>query len=476
MKVNNDMRFLAKLAATASFALMLTGCATFSEDGGFGDVGENVKERLGKDPKWVRSEADAISARAAVQQMLGKPLSVDDAIQITLLNNQGLQATYAELGIAEADLVQAGRLRNPGFSFARLTRGDEKEIERAFFFDFAGLVTMPLRSKLEGRRFEAAKLRVAAETLQVAAETRKAFFSAVAAGETVKYMDQVNLAAEASADLARRMARAGNWGKLDQAREQLFYAEATAQLARARQTFVSNRERLTRLMGLWGEDIRFALPERLPDLPGSPRELADIESLAIKQRLDVQSAKQETESIARSLGLSKATSFINVLELGYLRNSETGEPRQTGYEIEISIPLFDWGGAHVAKAESIYMQSVNRLAETAINARSQVREVYSGYRTAYDIAKHYRDEIVPLRKKIADENLLRYNGMLIGVFELIADAREQVMTVNASIEALRDFWLTESDLEMALTGEFSDDGGATFTPAAMTDGSAGGGH
>ena len=440
--------------AAALTLVLLGGCATFSQDGGFGAVESATRERgLKQDVKWLRTDREAGEARAAVAKLLVAPLTADAAVQIALLNNRGLQATYAELGIAEADLVQAGRLRNPGFSFARLRRGDEIEIERAFLFDVLGLITMPLRTELEQRRFELTKVQVTAEALRIAADTRRTYFGAVSARETVKYMKQVKDAAEASAELARRMAAAGNFSKLDQAREQVFYAEATAHLARIEQTALAERERLTRLMGLWGEDIRFTLPERLPDLPKTARDISDLEPRAIRQRLDVQGAVKEAESVATALGLTRATGFINVIEAGYQRNSASGLPRQTGYEIELRLPIFDWGGARVARAEQTYMQAVNRAADIAVKARSEVREAYGGYRAAFDLARHYRDEIVPLRKRISDENLLRYNGMLISIFELLADARQQVAAVNASIEALRDFWISEANLQMAMTGK-----------------------
>jgi outer membrane protein TolC len=441
------------LAAVLSL-LLLGGCATLSEDGGFGAVQTAATDRgLKQDAKWLRTEQDADNARTAVKKLLAAPLSADAAVQIALLNNRGLQAAYSELGIAEADLVQAGRLRNPGFSFARLRRADEVEIERTFLFDILGLITMPIRSDLEKRRFELTKSRITMETLQVAADTRRAYFSAVAAQEAVKYMEQVKAAAETSAELARRMAAAGNFSKLDQAREQVFYAESTAQLARVKQMAIAERERLTRLMGLWGEDIRFRLPERLPDLPAAVRNIADLEATAVRQRLDVQGAMKEAENVAASLGLTRATGFVNVIEVGYMRNSESGQPRQTGYEIELRLPIFDWGTARVARAEHTYMQAVNRAADTAVKARSEVREAYTAYRTAHDLARHYRDEIVPLRKRISEENLLRYNGMLISVFELLADARQQITSVNTYIEALRDYWLAESNLDLALTGK-----------------------
>jgi len=385
--------------------------------------------------------------------LLATPLSADDAVQVALLNNHGLQATYAELGIAESDLVQAGRLTNPGFKFERLHRGDDVSIDRTFLFNILGLLTMPIRTDLEQRRFELTQGRVAAEVMQVASDTRRAWVNAVAAQEVVRYMDQVKAAAEASAELARRMAAAGNFSKLDQAREQLFYAEMTAQLARTQQVALAGRERLTRLMGLWGEDIRYTLPGRLPDLPKSAREIADLETQALRQRLDVQSAMKEAENVAASLGLTRATGFISVLEVGYRRNSETGQPRETGYEIELRLPIFDWGGARVARAEHIYMQSVNRAADLAVRARSEVREAYAAYRTSFELAKHYREEIVPLRKRISEENLLRYNGMLISVFELLADARQQIAAVSAYLEALRDFWAAEATLQLAMTGK-----------------------
>ena len=261
------------------------------------------------------------------------------------------------------------------------------------------------------------------------------------------------------------MAVAGNFSKLDHAREQVFHAEAIAQLARARQNAVAERERLTRLMGLAGEDIAFQLPARLPDLPDSSkaaRDLPDLPALeaqAVKTRLDVRGAMQEAENLSASLGLTRATSFINVLEVGYQRNSASNVPRQTGYEIELRLPLFDWGGAKVARAEHTYMQAVHRAADIAVRARSEVREAYSAYRAAYDLAKHYRDDILPLRKNISEEVLLRYNGMLMSVFELLADARQQIAVVSATIDAKRDFWLAQTALDLALTGK---------SPGAMT--------
>ena len=455
----SNRRLIAGALATA----LLAGCATFSPDGGFDAVRSAARDRLGKEARWMKSEEDSANARTAMQTLFAKPLSPDDAVQIALANNRGLQATYAELGIAEAELVQAGRLTNPHLAYLRTREGDERKLEWALTFPIIDLVTMPLRTRIEARRFEETKLAVAGATVGVALETRRAWYDAVAAEETVRYMEQVKAAAEASAELARRMARGGNFPKLTQMREQAFYAEVTAQLARAKQAAVSQRERVARLMGLANSNI-FRLPERLPDLPQAPAGRNDLASVLMERRYDVQAAKRATEALAESLGLSKVTRFVSALEFGPARTKEDPEPWKRGYEVSLQIPLFDWGGARVAKAEALYMQAVHRLAQTAIDAESETREAYVAYRTAYDTAKHYRDEIVPLRKKISDENVQRYNGMLISVFELLADARKQVASVKDSIEALRDFWISETALQAAINGA---DGGANAGRSAQ---------
>lgn len=445
---------LAKTTLAAVAALTLAGCASFSSDGGFNDVGAMTRERVGVQVQRPGSTPTAENTQR-VEQLLAAPLTVDAAVEMALLNNRGLQAELAELGIAEAEFVQTGRMRNPGFSFSRLRTGADVEIERSVGFDLAGLLTMPVRTRIAGQRFEFAKLSAAAQSVALAHEARRAYFEAIAASQQVAYLRMAQESAEAGATLAQRMAQVGNTSKLDQSRQQAFYAEITAQLARSQQQALAARERLTRALGLWGPQAQFQLPERLPDLPATPRETRDVETQALNGRLDMLAARRELDSMASSLGLTRGTRFVNVLDAGYHNKSETGAPRGNGYEVSLEVPLFDWGGARVASAQARYDQAVNRLANVAVSSRSQAREAHAAYRSAYDVARHYRDELVPLRRLISDEVLLRYNGMLVSVFELLADSREQVSVVSAAIEAQRDFWIADTDLNAALTGSGS---------------------
>jgi outer membrane protein TolC len=461
------------LALAVLSAALLGGCASFSPDGGFDAIQSATRSHLQQDVVWSRDDASRSRTQARIDTLLAQPLSADDAAQIALLNNPGLQAAFNTLGIAEADWVAARRLPNPGFSIGRLARGSEVEWERSLHFSLARILTMPMRADIEQRLFEQTRRTLVLEVLRLAADTRKAWVVAVAANQHAQYQQQAMDAAEAGAELARRMAQVGNWSKLKQAREQSFYADAALAVARAQQVKGQARERLIRLMGLPnGNELQ--LPERLPGLPASLPPLQDVEQQAMDSRIDLQMTRLETEVLAKSLGLTRSTRFINVLELGIVNNGSNEEPQQRGYEISFELPLFDWGQTRVVQAESRYRQALERARETAVNARSEVREAYAMQQGQYAVARHLRDEVVPLKQRISEENQLRYNGMLIGVFELLADARSQIASVNAAIEAQRDFWLADADLQMALVGTPGKTMMATRAAAAPAE--SGGGH
>lgn len=434
-------------------ALLLSGCTTFSADGGFDKVGAVARERLGKDVVWQRDAKSRDSVEQRVDELLRAPLTADSAVQIALFNNRGLQARFAEIGIAEADIVQASRLWNPVFGAAGWRNQNGLDTILSIESSLLGLFLTPSAVKFETMRFDYARLGAAKAVLESAAAAREAYYEAVADAQLVDYLEQVKIAADAAADFARRMAGVGNISKRDQLREQVFYAESVARLARAKQRAVASREKLNRTLGLWGVRIDYALPKLLPELPAAYAHFENIEASAIANRLDVQLAKKENEYLAQGLGITRATRFINVLDLGAVSEKNPDARRLSGPTLALQIPLFDFGDARIARYQAQYQQSVNRLAETAVNARSEVRAAFTAYLTTYETARHYRTEIVPLRKKISEQNLLYYNGMLISVFELLADTREQIASVIDYIESVRDFWVAESELRTALGGQ-----------------------
>lgn len=461
-----------KLALSVVAIAVLSGCASLSPDGNQADIAQLTKGKTAGVDASV-AVADTAATRAAVDKLLAAPITAESAVRIALLNNPGLHASMATLGISDADRVAAGSIPNPHFSIGRFTEGSTVEIERGLGFNVIGLLTLPWRAKWQNQRHEMAKLDAAQDIIKLAHETRKSWINAVAAQQTAVYMGDAKLAAEASGELARRLTRVGNWSKLSQAREQVFLADAVAQQARAQHNAFAEREKLIRLMGLWGAQTQFTLSERLPDLPSAALEINNIEARALTERLDVRSSIAESGYVADSLGYVKASGFINALDVTYRRNTlfdnaAGAKDTKKGWELELPLPIFDWGSAGNARAQAVYMQSVARVRETATKARSEARTSYHAYRTAYDLSRHYRDEIVPLRKFINDEILLRYNGMLDSVFDLLGDTRTNIAAVNSAIEAQRDFWLADADLQTTLTGTSA--GGASMMKAGAASG------
>ena len=471
-----------RIAFAAASVVVLGGCASLSPDAGLSDVQTLVTGKTGPVDARLATADKAKSAPVAVADLLKEPVTAESAVRIALLNNPGMQGSLATLGVSDALRVQAGSLPNPHFAIGRFRMGDEVEIERLLSFNLIGLLSLPWKAQWQNQQHELAKLQAAQDVIRLAADTRKAWIVAVAAAQSASYMQDVKEAAEAGGELARRMVKVGNWSKLRQAREQLTLNDATVQLARSQQAAFVAREKLNRLMGLWGAQTNYRLAERLPDLPKNVQQIADVEARALRERLDVRSAMAEATYVAGQQGFNKVTGYLDGLTLSASRSSVLDNAAQTresrrGVELELPLPIFDWGGARNARSQAMYMQSVARVQGVAVNARSEARQAYFGYRTAYDLARHYRDEMVPLRKFIGDEMLLRYNGMLASVWDLLADSRAQVLAVNSSIEVQRDFWLAETVLQTALTGTSPGaSGGAVAGAASGGGGDAAAGH
>jgi outer membrane protein TolC len=456
-------------------ALLLSGCASFSPDGGMTVVADVAGEVIRKDVMSIRTADDAERARELVGRLLRRTLTVDSAVQIALLNNRGLQASYNELALAEAEMVRESLPPNPTFSIFRIVGDGALEAERQVVGNILALSTLPFRTEIARQRFQQAQLRAAEETLRLAADVRRTYFRAVAANELVGLLTEAKATAESTAQLASKLGQTGALNKLDQAREQVFYAETTADLAALRQNATSSRERLSRLLGLWGGDLDFRLPGKLPALPRRPLSLPGIEVDAVEHRVDLQIARIELAALAKSLDLTGATRFVTLLDVAGV-DRKTVDPngtafRERGFDVQFQIPIFDGGEVRVRQAAETYGQAFNRLTEQAVNVRSEARDAYRIYRSTYDIATQYQREVLPLRKIISDEIQLRFGSMQDDVFALLTEAKQRIASSRSAIEARREFWLAQSELKTVVNGGGADTPKQARTPATAQAGS-----
>lgn len=452
------MRTPFKLTACAALIIVLSGCASVNFDQAIADTNQNAGAfTSGQLALRQTAEQNAASAKLT-DELLAKPLSSDDAVRLALANSPAVQTLLAQSWADMSAANQAGRIANPLFKFERVTFKDELELGRILSFGLLDLLTLPRRQAIAQSQIAQAQVQLSASVVEQVTQTRQAWVRAVASSQVLQYAQQINTTAEASAELAKRMQQVGNFNKLQRARQQVFHADSVAQLASAQHSALAAREELVRQLGL--TDVQAALlklPDRLPDLPKAAREPEMIRNAATDQRLDVQLARGQLDAAGKAQGLNLLTSLVDV-ELDIIRSTtfdNGGGQRfaKRGYELGIRLPIFDWGNAKRDTMSARSLAAANRYESTVRGATSQLREGYSAYRTAYDVARHYRDEVVPLRKIMAEENVLRYNGMLIGVFELLADTRDQISSVATAINAYQQFWLADAALSASVIGK-----------------------
>ena len=468
----------AKWALSALGLAVLTGCASVSWDQNINRVNDEAGSFTEGKLALARTQVEHDQRAQAAQALLAQPLGQKETVQLALVNSPSLQALLAQGWAESADAAQVCWIVNPIFSFERMTAGTELDLGRALSFGLLDLLTLPSRYSVATRRIEQSQLRLTSDVVDQVTRVRQAWVRAVAAQQSLKYAKQVYDSAEAGAELAKRMQSVGNFNRITRAREQAFYADAATRLSTAQHQVTASREELVRLLGLDESQAQaLKLPERLPDLPKQALDPQAVGSLATKARLDIRLAQTALDGAAKAQGLNMVTSFTDI-ELTGRRNTTFDNAEGTrstarGWEIDVRLPLFDWGGMQRDAMNARTLAAANQLEGTVRSAGSSLRESYSAYRTAYDVARHYRDEVVPVRKVIAEENQLRYNGMLISAFELLADARDQVGAVTAALDSQQQFWLADAALQAAVIGRPTN---TTLSVTTSAPSDAGAGH
>ena len=434
-------------------ALSVTGCASVDLRAGFSEVSATVEERAGATVAWNQGIELDREAAEKVQVLLRRRLTADDAVQIALLNNRELQALYAELGVAQADLVQAGLFRNPILDVAVLLplSGVRPDLQLTMVFSLLDALYVPLRKRVGAAAFEEAKLQVAGTVLDFAARVRATFHVHQADQQALELRQTIVAALTASLDVSRRLHEAGNITDLDLARTRAETEAAKLALRSAEVAARQSREDLNELMGVWGDETRWVLDARLPEIPAeNPAPPNDTERLALARSIDLAHARQRIVVAGQQLGYDRASALAQTLEFGV--EAEREEGWKVGPVLSVPIPLFDQGQARVGRAAAGFRRAQNEYYAMAVRIRAAARAIQERIRGSQDRALYYRDIVLPLQERIVNEAQLQYNAMQIGIFQLLRDRERQVEIGVQYVEALRDYWLARADLTQLSSG------------------------
>ncbi len=442
------MRRARGLALGMAVSLAVGGCATTSPNQAVSDTHGIVRERAGEHVVWkadARLEGDA---QRAVDTLLAGDLTLEGAVQIALLQNASVQAELEDLGVAQADWVQAGLLKNPSFGGSvrlPLASGNLPIVEADLLFGLTDLLFRGARRSIAARALEGARYRVAGAIVRHVYEVKVAFYSLLAAQQVLAMRRIVADSAETSLGLARRQHEAGTIRDLDLANEEALCAQFAVELMGAEAELVRAREGLTRLMGLFGRRVAFTAAGLLPLPPAAEPELAHIESFAVARRLDLRAARADVEVLSAALAYAKNARWLGGLDAGVAYKSETGA-HFVGPGVAVELPIFDTRATAIARVEAELRKARRREEAVAVEVRSEVRELRARLAIARGVSELTGRRIVPLREKIVALSQEQYDAMQIGVFQLLAAKQQELGAYREAIEALRGYWIARAEL------------------------------
>jgi outer membrane protein TolC len=431
--------------------VLLAAPACVASDAGYDDVRKTTAARIRHDVRWYEHDSES-RAQARTRELLAKPLDVDAAVQIALLNNQGLQASFEELGMARGRLVQALSVPNPTVEAAIRFRGsDNPELEVGGMIDLTELLLLPWRGGSASAGLDAAKLEVAGRVLDLAYAVRIVFFEYQAALQTLALRNEVLSALRASFAAAEALHEAGNITDLSFANERALYEEERLSHASAEATLAGKRNELAALMGVWTADAKFEAEPRLAAPQPVDATLERLEPRALEKSLDLAAIRARYRAAAKAANFANVRGFLPELEAGVSAERDD-EGWGVGPAASLELPLFYQGQGEVATAEAQVRAERRRHRETAVRIRVAARSLAVRLRMAADSAKYYREVLLPLREQIVAGTLLQFNAMSAGVFDLLRAKRAQVHTAEAYVNVLRDYWTARAGAEQLLAG------------------------
>ena len=458
-------RFCFRLGAVSAALGLLAGCASLPRAQGLDDIHTLVEQRHGTALTWSIATTD--DANNALNILLAQPLTADRAIEIALLRNPRLQMEFARLGIAQADVFEASRMRNPTFSVAALDphrSGEKTRIDAGFSASFAELLLLPSRRRLALGEYARSKELIGNAVLNLLCDVRAAWFNAVSAQQVANMRETVAKVAATSAELAAKFHAAGNIAVLELKLQQAAATQARLAAARARSDSLRARSALNQLLGLAGEQIHWHADVRLSTPLASEDSVATLLAIARVQRLDLLATQQEVTLLEGSLGITQRFRWLGNVEVGVSGERDNDGTHLYGPSLSLQLPIFSQGQAAIARAETQLAQGRARLQSLQIEIDAAVRLGVDSVAAASAIAQDYRAALIPQREAIVAHTLDKMNFNLVGAFELLLTRQQEVDAYQGYIEAVRDYWLARIELARAVGARLPSDDAADAAP------------
>ncbi|MDB6171951.1 MAG: hypothetical protein JWL59_1262 [Chthoniobacteraceae bacterium] len=447
----NSIKPVAAIFLAAAFPWLAS-----ANENVFAPVEKAVRGRTKSEVRWAQEMETREESQARVRALLKRPLAISGAVQVALLNNPSLQALFEEVGLSYADVREARTLANPeadlAIKFPDRAPASPK-YEWGIAQSFLNLLMIPLRSRVARDQLAAAQLRVAGEVVKLVSETKAAFYTVQADQALLARLQTMQDGNAAGLQLMQKLHEAGNVPDLSLMREQATYSQGRLDIARAEADGREHREKLNRLLGVWGRDTDWKLAGDLPPIPDAAPAMHGLETLAMTNRFDLGAARAQLESTVHALGLEKTFRFIGVLDFGIVGETEPDKTNLLGPSLRLELPIFNQGQAKIARGEAQLRMAHRKFEQLAIQIRSEVREQRDRLISKRDMARFYRDEILPTRRRITEETLSQYNAMLVGAFETFQARKEDMEAERGLIEATRDYWITRAELEGSVGGD-----------------------
>ena len=470
---------IARLPLAAALAL-LAGCASVSRREGADQIEQLLQTRLPTAFQWQHDSQGQAAIDARVAELLAQPLTPARAFQLAQLRNPQIATRYAELGVAQADVVEASRIANPTFSVTAMKDGGAHQISRGLSAPLSDLLLLPSRKRFAAGEYERAQLSIAGALMNLAADTAADWYQAAASDQIALMREAVAKAAGASAELAQRFHAAGNISALELKLEQAAASQARIAAAKAKADAAHARLSLNTRLGLAGSDAarwQFDLPLLAPLQHDD--DVESLQQLARAQRLDLAAAQRESELLADALSLARRWRLLGEVEVGVEQEKETDGSRLHGPTLSLALPLFNQGQAAIARAEAKLELSRADLALLQMQIDADVQNGVAQVSALRRIADDYRSALLPQREAVVQRQIERHNYMLIGAFELLLARQQEFDAYQAYLETVRDYWLARVELARAVGAQLPGDAQAqerTFDAQSLLQATVGDAH